>query len=160
MAKEYPLNSVQYQKYINYFKAKGFENYPVVGVSQTGALYFCIWKTEKERNGLKKGTLFTEFRLPLDEEWASAASICDANEIKQNYEIKDVLFSKSKKLKLCNFFGNVSEMTNAYSNHAQMMVVRGASWKQSRPKDARFLIDKNTTSGHMGFRVVKTFMGK
>ncbi|ACP20875.1 hypothetical protein Aasi_1513 [Candidatus Amoebophilus asiaticus 5a2] len=58
-----------------YFELRGYDNYPVVGVSWEAASYFAAWRTKyfnenKEKKGLEK---YPSFSLPSAAQWEYAA---------------------------------------------------------------------------------------
>lgn len=157
LAKEYPVNSEKYQLYKNYFFDKKFDKYPVVGVSYSGALYFCIWKTQTEIN--KNNVLINDYRLPTEEEWFCAAFLTNNNKDEISNEIKPSLSGKSNNLKLFNFYSNVSEWTSKTSNNKLMNLIKGTSWKNEMNLNERKFINKNTKAGDIGFRIVRSYKG-
>ena len=158
LAKEYPVNSEKYQLYKNYFSDKKFDNYPVVGVSYFGAIYYCIWKTMTEQ-AKNKNTLINDYRLPTEEEWFYAAVLTKDNKEEICNEIKPSLSGKSNNLKLYNINSNVSEWTSRTSNDKQIKIIKGTSWKNEMNINDRKSIDKNTKAGYIGFRIVRSYIG-
>jgi len=159
MPKEYPENSKEYAFYKNYFTDKKFDHYPVVGVSYQSARFYCIWKTNMENLKLKKEgkQLMNDYRIPTDEEWCYAADICKNTKQEHKPEIKKSKSGKKNKLSLHNLFGNVSEWTSTTISDKKKQL-RGASWKNKNKNN--FVLPENSSNGHTGFRIVRTFIGQ
>jgi formylglycine-generating enzyme required for sulfatase activity len=137
MAKKYPSGSDLNNKYKSYFTDKKFDDYPVVGVSYSAAKYYCIWKTRAENATLQKeGTgLINDFRVPAKEELEYAQSFSPNFAKKAEAEVDRSRSGKPDKLGLYNLFGNVDELNSS-------------------------IINSDAPSGHVGFRMVSTFLGQ
>ncbi len=162
LSKEYMPGDENYNKYKNYFTNPDFDEYPVVGVSFIGARYFCLWKTTKENeiNKTKNDALIQDYRLPVLEEWCYAASKCETLKRSPEPEIRDVKYYKEGKIGLCNVSGNVSEWSCSDNSDLSEKYIMGGSWKNSKGFNERTRIDMNTKSGLVGFRIVRSFLGK
>lgn len=59
-----------------YFSHPAYHDYPVVNISRTGAEMYCAWLTiaANEKLGEKNKPLMNDLRIPVDYEWAYAAS--------------------------------------------------------------------------------------
>ncbi len=154
LAKEYPVNSENYNLLKKYFTDKKYDYYPVVGVSYYSAIYYCIWKTNVEKY---KNSKINDYRLPSEEEWLYAANITNCNKINTNNEIRPSISGKKNRLKLYNFYSNVSEWTSKTLINNQLNLIKGASWKNEMYINERKFINKNAKSGCIGFRIVRTY---
>lgn len=152
----------------NYFNNKKYDNYPVVGVSIKGATFYCIWKTKTEieingpiykKNGLEYK--INDYRIPMAEEWKYAASLVPSEKKSKNNGLQKVNSGIKNELKLYNFSGNVSELTFSSPDSASSdkKIVMGGSWKTKPNLYERNIVDKNTQSSNIGFRVVRSFIG-
>lgn len=155
-SKDYPINSDKYNKYKNYFTDKSFDNYPVVGVSQKGAKFYCIWRTKMENLALEKKNkpFIMEYRLPLELEWCYVADYCKNSEFKFNNEIQTSKYGKPNKLGLFNICGNVSEWTASIDN--QKVIAKGSSWKDTTIADQRLILEQDIKTSYIGFRIVRS----
>jgi len=159
ISKDYPINSDRYNKYKKYFTDKSFDNYPVVGVSQKGARFYCIWRTKMENLAMEKKNkpYIQEYRLPLELEWCYVADYCKDSEIKASNEIQVSKYGKANNLGLFNVFGNVSEWTA--SKDSQKGIVKGSSWKDTKIENPRLVVDIDTKASYIGFRIVRSYSG-
>jgi formylglycine-generating enzyme required for sulfatase activity len=59
-----------------YFSHPAYDDYPVVNISRKGAELYCLWLTIETNNYLKANNkpLINDLRIPVDLEWAYAAS--------------------------------------------------------------------------------------
>ncbi len=144
----------------DYFKDKKFDNYPVAGVTYLNARYFCMWKTQKENKELasKGKPNVQEYRLPMEAEWAYAASQSGAGAIAKSKTVLPVKSGKPNKLGLCNLSDNVAEWT-ATPGEGNERIIRGASWKDLPSVDLRKGMDENNSTADVGFRIVRSFVG-
>lgn len=66
------------EPYVNYyFQHPAYDNYPVVNVSQQGALLYCQWLTEKYNTTAR---VKVRFDLPNEEQWVRAAQGGDSSQ--------------------------------------------------------------------------------
>jgi formylglycine-generating enzyme required for sulfatase activity len=160
LARNYPVNSELYNKYKNYFTDKAFDKYPVIGVSQTNAKFYCIWKTNIENKELREKGLpaVQQYRLPLEVEWCYAASFPNDESLTTQNFIQTTQNGQPNKLGLFNLKGNVSEWIASSEN--QMKIAKGSSWKDKTNTDQRLLLNPNEKSSYIGFRIVRSYMGK
>jgi len=160
LAGEYKSDTVMFNKYKNYFYDKEFDKFPVVGVSYTGAFYYCLWKTTKERKENKDFVYKADYRIPYAEEWLYAASLCEKPKENSSNEIKDVKYYKQgKKFKICNLTANVSEWTSTCSTEKDSKFVLGSSWKENSSDEMKKSLNINTRSSVVGFRIVRSYIG-
>ena len=145
-------------KYKNYFADKRFDNYPVVGVSYSNAVFYCAWRTQMENEvNRKKGLPFAVAnRLPNEAEWDYVAGI-SAN-IKTN-EISKVKSGKKNKYGLHSLNGNVSAWTSS-SVPNEGIIIKGTSWKTDRQLNDRLVVKPDYKDNATGFRLVKTYVGQ
>ncbi len=67
------------EPYVNYyFQHPAYDNYPVVNVSQQGALLYCQWLTEKYNTTAR---VKVRFDLPNEEQWVRAAQGGDSSAV-------------------------------------------------------------------------------
>ncbi|MCU4166520.1 SUMF1/EgtB/PvdO family nonheme iron enzyme [Carboxylicivirga caseinilyticus] len=155
MANEYPINSEEYTLYQNYFTDKKYDDYPVVGVTRQGAMYYCIWRTTIENNELMKKGKPTQmsYRLATLPEWYCAQQYCPGPSVKSS-KVDNVKSQKVKKMEVPNMNGNVSEWISS-SNENGENIAMGNSWKSGDDKLLKTFKDKNVREGYIGFRIVK-----
>ena len=115
---------------------------------------------ENEINKAKSQTFIQDYRLPVLEEWCYAASNCEPSKRTPEPEIRDVKYYKERKMGLSNISGNVSEWSCSDNSDLSEKYVMGGSWKDSKGIQDRSKIDINTKSGLVGFRIVRSYLGK
>ena len=167
----YFKNSVMAKLYSHYFTDKALDNYPVVGVPYKNAVFYCIWRTnqvnkERESKGLEK---VHDFRLPTEYEWKYAAQqpnteklvkesslIKLSNNQKYNNEIKlyESYSGVVNDMGLTNMGDNVSEWIG---NTNEAPLILGGSWDTDNDIYLRKIVDKNSTSPKIGFRVIRSY---
>jgi len=158
------------KSYKNYFTDTLFDDYPVVGVSYRGALYYCVWRTMVENGRLQDAgkPAAPVIRLPTEDEWAYVASqpLMKIVKVKGDY----IVPSKSGSLNLYglfNFAGNVSEWTSSFPRSPWRIpgnanriinkkIVMGGSWKTKQSINESGELDQNDRSCYLGFRVVRS----
>ncbi len=158
LANEYKGKVDKYNLYKNYFTDNKFDNYPVVGVSQLNAKYYCIWRTNKENKEFlkKRGYYFNDYRLPVEEEWCYVKQQWKDEVTKPKDEITEVKSGNKNKLGLYNMNANVSEWTSSSGKQNGSKIIKGSSWKKELKDNERMLLDENSSSGCIGFRIVRT----
>lgn len=162
--------------YKDYFSNKKYDDYPVVGISQRQANFYCIWKTQMENTRLEKqGKPFAhDYRLPTEAEWAYVASKAMINKklsVTDNDVINPSISGNVNDWGLYNLTGNVSEWTaSCHQNkcskvdtiaiNRDLKIVRGGSWKTNSNADERNVLDQNTKEDYIGFRIVRSYIGE
>jgi len=154
---------------LQYFWFRGFNNYPVVGVSLQQAKAFCDWRTRtwKAEHQDEQNVAEVSFRLPTEAEWEWAARGGDPDVTPfTNPPLLSIGFADgimkaqdsrngSNAYGLKNMDGNVSEWTA--SELGPKRVVRGGNWDHA-PKDqqtnVRFLQNAESSTFYVGFRCV------
>jgi len=159
----------------NYFTNKKYDNYPVVGVSQRHARFYCNWKTKMENDRLIKNSKPTihDYRLPTEVEWTYVATQTQAKNAKKLPEnvINPSKSNAPNSWGLYNLSGNVSEWTSSNSEtkldeanlgttQQNLKIVRGGSWRTSPNSVERKAIDQNTKEDYIGFRIVTSALSK
>jgi formylglycine-generating enzyme required for sulfatase activity len=162
--------------YADYFDNEKYNDYPVVGVSQENARYYCIWRSDMEnRKRQKEGKTYNynDYRLPIEAEWAYVAShtLIKKKKNKSNSKIKPSKSGKQNDFGLYNFAGNVSEWTasskenrmtasNEDNPNKDMKIVRGGSWKTDLDPDKRNELNQSEGKDYIGFRIVQSYVNK
>ena len=96
--------------------------------------------------------------MPLVEEWEYITKYFVETNVENQKEINKVKSGKSNKIGLNNLDNNVSEWTSSSKNGK--VIVKGKSWKGTQLKNEDLLLDKDTKTGYIGFRIVRTFIEK
>ena len=146
----------------DYFTNKKFSKYPVVGVSQKAASWYCAWKTELEaRKHKEEGKpLYFSYRLPTESEWIYLSS--KIKNITHHDNKTEILPSNKGDFKILgvrHLLDNVSEWTSSSSgnNNSNLKVVKGGSWSDKQGIYDKKLYTENTTKNDIGFRIVRPF---
>lgn len=157
--------------YADYFNNAKYDAYPVVGVSQENARYYCIWRSDKEnRTRQKEGKTYNyhNYRLPVEAEWAYVASHTLIKKNKSKSKIKPSKSGPKNDFGLYNFEGNVSEWTasskeNRWTNQPDetvdkdMIIYRGGSWKSGLDLEERNELNNSEAKAYIGFRIVQSY---
>lgn len=159
--------------YADYFSNVKYDDYPVVGVSQENARYYCIWRSDKEnRIRQKEGKAYNyhDYRLPVEAEWAYVAShtLIKKKRSKSKAKIKPSKSGQRNEFGLYNFAGNVSEWTasskeNRWTNQPDetvdkdIKIYRGGSWKSGLDLEERNELNNSDAKAYIGFRIVKSY---
>lgn len=152
-------------RYKHYFSNKVFDDYPVVGVSYTGAKLYCIWKTKTEIEKIKltaREPFICDYRLPCEEEWYYAASIPPLKAKISKGLLQKVKSGERSKNSLYHFSNNVSEWTSTPFDRTinNSNVVLGGSWKEDSDYNKKFIFDKDSSSNYIGFRIVRSYISQ
>jgi formylglycine-generating enzyme required for sulfatase activity len=138
----------------NYFTDSKYDNYPVVGVTYYGAMYYCIWRSNLENNSIAKGKDIQDYRLPTRYEWLNVPR---AN---TDYEtgLHEVRKGEKNELGLFNMNGNVAEWTSTSSNNddTESKFVMGYSWKSDSSSLFTKQVSAEKATDFIGFRIVKS----
>lgn len=153
------------KKYKNYFTDSKFDDYPVVGVSKNAAEYFCLWKTNfetvKEKVGRGKSKMILSigpesvFRLPIELEWEYAAKQPIKRRPLNSHVIRKVYDGNTNKFGLSHFPDNVSEWVIVPDDTSG--IAKGGSWKTSSYLLDRLRLHPDSSTGFIGFRIVRTY---
>ncbi|MFO7828183.1 MAG: SUMF1/EgtB/PvdO family nonheme iron enzyme [Bacteroidales bacterium] len=157
--------------YADYFNNAKYDTYPVVGVSQENARYYCIWRSDKEnRIRQKEGKTYNyhNYRLPIEAEWAYVASHTHIKKNKSKSKIKPSKSGPKNDFGLYNFEGNVSEWTasskeNRWTNQPDetvdkdMIIYRGGSWISGLDLEERNELNNSEAKAYIGFRIVQSY---
>lgn len=153
----------------DYFTNKKYDKYPVVGISQRHATFYCKWKTKMKNDKLTKlgKASVLDYRLPTEVEWTYVATQAQTRNEKKlpGNVIHPSKSNVSNSWGLSNLFGNVSEWTlttsgiksgeaNSGNTQKNLKIVRGGSWRTNPNIDERKVLDQNTKEDYIGFRIV------
>ena len=146
----------------DYFLNEKYDDYPVAGVTLEGARLYCLWKTDRENTKLSEQgkPLVYDYRIPLETEWAYAASFKPGKCHMKNKKLNPVNKGNRNKLKIYNLEGNLSEWTVSSSMEGDVLpgkVVRGGSWKKGAELDKRIIVDPGSGYNYIGFRIVRSY---
>jgi len=146
----------------NYFFNKKYDDYPVVGVTNTGANYYCIWFTNKvnTKNKVKKNAILVDFRLPTEPEWEYASTFNNGKFQDKRQEIDKSKSGKKNEIGIYNMGGNVAEWTMTSDNidNKEVYIIRGGSWKGQKDITLRESRSPFYSSDNLGFRIVREFL--
>lgn len=155
--------------YNDYFTNKKYDKYPVVGVSQRHAAFYCKWRTKIKNDKLTKlgKAPVLDYRLPTEVEWTYVATQGQTRNAKNSpgNVINPSKSNVSNSWGLTNLSGNVSEWTSSNSKmklgeadpdnaKQKLNIVRGGSWRTKPNIEERKAIDQNTKEDYIGFRIV------
>jgi formylglycine-generating enzyme required for sulfatase activity len=153
------------KSYKNYFTDEKYDDYPVVGVSRNNAEYFCCWKTNFEfvwkKVGHGKSKIYTargpetHFRLPQEIEWEYVAKQPLKKSMSNDHSIRKVDEGNTNKWGISHLVDNVSEWV--MSSDDTLAISRGGSWRTNSNISDRERMDPDSSSGNIGFRIVRTF---
>ncbi len=147
------------KKYKNYFIRKKFNNYPVTGVSQRQATWFCLWKNDMENEKAEKEGILGghNYRLPLEAEWEYAARLADTikEKSRSSNSLMESDYGPENDYGLFHFSDNVSEWLESHDTPG---IVRGGSWKSKGSIDERKICDPGLKNGEIGFRIVRSYL--
>lgn len=142
--------------FANYFYDKNFDNYPIVGITNMSAQYYCMWRTSRELN---KNFVHLGFRLPKEEEWEYAALANSSNmpEFNGNHKISVANKGVKNDFDLINMNSNVSEFVNS-DGCEDCVIIMGNSWKEPHKNEIKSIKPENFRDNATGFRVVMTYL--
>ena len=142
----------------NYFTDSKYDNYPVVGVTYYGAMYYCIWRSNLENNSNAKGEYLLDYRLPTSNEWI-AVPTANADYVPGLHE---VLNGDKNELGLFNMNSNVAEWTSTSSDKDKLESndVMGRSWKYNSRSRIGEQVPAGKATDYIGFRIVKSCVNK
>jgi formylglycine-generating enzyme required for sulfatase activity len=138
----------------NYFTDSKYDNYPVVGVTYYGAMYYCIWRSNLENNSNAKGKNLQDYRLPTRYEWLNVPRV------NTDYKtgLHEVQKGEKNELGLFNMNSNVSEWTSTSSENDDLesKFVMGWSWKSDSRSRVSEQVSAEKATDYIGFRIVKS----
>ena len=85
----------------DYFLKSKYNNYPVLGVTFDGAMFYCIWRTnqENEQHKIKDEPPIQNYRIPLENEWEYVATFIDKDIAEKKTELHNVKKGEKNTLK-------------------------------------------------------------
>lgn len=144
----------------DYFFNEKFDDFPVVGVPLDAAKFYCIWRTNKEREIIKKENKqdIYDYRIPTESEWEYAASFESFIDENLSFALHEVKIGDSNNLGIYNLEGNVIEwVANSIEKDGKKFnIVRGGSCFTTTDASLRELIDLDKTPDYIGFRIVRS----
>lgn len=145
-------NSIPHKE--NYFTDSKYDDYPVVGVTYYGAMYYCIWRSNLENNSNAKGKNLQDYRLPTRYEWLNVPRPNTDYET----ELHEVQKGEKNELGLFNMNGNVAEWTCTSGNDddTESKIVMGYSWKSNSSSQFTKQVSAEDATDYIGFRIVKS----
>jgi formylglycine-generating enzyme required for sulfatase activity len=164
--------------YADYLSNKKYSDFPVVGVNLKQARNFCKWMTSTENLKLKrKGKPpVLDFRIPSEVEWVYA-SFGSKNPVEipvpEHKGLSKVSVNKPNDWGLYNMNSNVSEWTNTSFDPEKYLIVlkntsdpepgdviaRGENYKVGLVND-KLILNSSSAFDYVGFRYVRTYLGK
>ncbi len=146
----------------NYFFNKKYDDYPVVGVTNVGARYYCIWLTREvnAKNKVKDNAMVINFRLPTETEWEYASTFTNGEFQDNRQKIDKSKRGQKNKIGIYNMGGNVSEWTTTRDSidNKEVYIVRGGSWKGPKGTALRKRMSPLYSSDDLGFRIVRDYL--
>ena len=134
----------------------GHGRYPVVNVSYTDAMAYCVWLTSQDP--------LHNYRLPSEEEWVMAAGhmpkdvVMNSNHVENGLTPVDAYAQTTGACGGIDFWGNCWEWTST-QNAQGLYIVKGGSWDSSRDACRTEYSDAARDGSHgypnVGFRVVR-----
>lgn len=153
------------EPYHDYFSAKKYNDYAVVGISYENAHWYCVWKNMvANREAAAKGEVIkSEWRLPGEIEWLCMAS---GQRPAEDSMLRSVRKGKTNRFGVRNLEGNVAEWAGIprWSDYGgtiltpktNLKAIRGGSYKGGSITK-RVVVSQSHRNNFTGFRMVKTY---